>query len=168
MHMAIILLILATIVISCSVEPKEEPEIVSHMSFEGWEKLPKLNIERMRSEGHLAYIDLHANKLGKEAYEQRVKEFPVGSKIFKPIYTDQKQSECDRLTVMIKMSPGYDSENGDWWYGVYDKSGKEAWHQGKIQSCIDCHKLAKDMDYLFTESVMDEIEIQKAFGSMAE
>jgi len=28
---------------------------------------------------------------------------------------------------MVKMPPGYDSENSDWWYGVYDASGMDMW-----------------------------------------
>jgi hypothetical protein len=44
-----------------------------------------------------------------------------------------------------------------WWYGVYDETGMEGSHQGKIKSCIKCHTQAKETDYMFSESVIESI-----------
>ncbi|WP_148218543.1 cytochrome P460 family protein [Sulfurimonas autotrophica] len=52
-------------------------------------------------------------------------------------------------------------QNNDWWYGAYDKTGTTVWFEGKIKSCIKCHQIAKKTDYLFTESVMEEIDFQE-------
>ena len=148
----------------CSSAPTKKYDIKyeadENISFEGWKAFPKLNHHIFESHSHKAYIDIHANALGKKAYESRAKLFPVGSIIYKPIYTDETGKETLRLTVMIKKEKGYDTENGDWWYGVYDKTGKDAWYQGRINSCIKCHKIVKETDYLFTEKVMDNIEMQ--------
>lgn len=91
---------------------------------------------------------------------KKVKKFPVGAKFIKPLYADNRRNHLARLVVMVKRESGYDSENGDWWYGVYDKTGKDAWYQGQIHSYIQCHKIVKESDYLFTETVMDNIEMQ--------
>jgi hypothetical protein len=56
---------------------------------------------------------------------------------------------------MVKMPLGYDSENADWWYGVYDASGMDMWNEGKLSGCIICHKQATEMDYLFSKEVMN-------------
>ena len=58
------------------------------------------------------------------------------------------------------MHKNYDTQNNDWWYGIYDRTGTEVWHEGKIESCINYHQIAKKTDYLFTESVMENIHFQ--------
>jgi hypothetical protein len=60
---------------------------------------------------------------------------------------------------MVKMPPGYDPENGDWWYGKFDREGDEFLEKmnGKVPGCIACHQGASDTDYLFSEDVMEAI-----------
>jgi hypothetical protein len=70
-------------------------------------------------------------------------------------YTSATAANANKLTIMVKMSPGYDPENADWWYGVYDRSGTKATMQGKIAFCIDCHKDASATDYLFSSEVLE-------------
>jgi len=148
----------------CSSSPTKKYDkqyrATEEVSFEQWQNFPKLNLQILESDSHNAYIDIHANASGKKAYESRAKLFPVGAIIYKPIFHDEKGEDIIRLTVMVKRERGYDNENGDWWYGVYDKTGTEAWYQGRIHSCIKCHKIAEETDYLFTEKVMDNIEMQ--------
>jgi hypothetical protein len=134
-------------------ESKEEATFV----FDDWKERESLNDAPLLSKSHKAYVDIYANALGKEAYIKHASEFPVGAEIFKPLYPDDKRSKIVRLTIMVKMPKGYDTKNGDWWYGVYNGEGTQMWHQGRIQSCIDCHELAKQTDYLFTQSVMQDI-----------
>ena len=149
---------------ACSPESQKkydsEYKASEDISFEDWKKQTRLNEEPLDSASHNAFIDIYANDLGAKAYIQKAKVFPVGAELFKPLYTDTKRKKLVRLVVMVKKEQGYDSENGDWWYGIYDKTGKEAWYQGRINSCIQCHRIAKESDYLFTESVMDNIEMQ--------
>jgi len=86
---------------------------------------------------------------------------PVGSIVLKPLFLDPQRSETARLTIMIKMEKGHDRENGDWWYEVYDESGKEGWYRGKIKSCIKCHTQAKETDYMFSESMGESIKTSR-------
>jgi len=130
------------------------------ISFEDWQEHTRLNKDVLDSASHNAFIDIYANELGVKAYLDRVTKFPVGAELLKPLYRDAKREHLIRLVIMVKREAGYDSKNGDWWYGVYDKTGKEAWYQGRIHSCIKCHQIAKESDFLFTESVMDDIEMQ--------
>lgn len=148
---------------SCELRPDKDSIVVSEKSFAHWKEMIKLNLEIFESEAHDAYVDIYVNELAKEAYEKRLPIYPIGAEVLKPLYGDTEKKRLARLVVMIKMQKGYDSKNGDWWYGVYDPSGTELWHKGRIQHCIDCHAVAKETDYMFSEGVMDVIETQKAF-----
>jgi hypothetical protein len=129
----------------------------NQFTFPRWKSLHKLNTEALESNAHRAWFDMYVNTLAKKAYVEKLSLFPVGSIVLKPLYPDSQRSETAKLTIMIKMEKGYDTENGDWWYGVYDESGREGKHQGKIQSCIKCHTIAKETDYMFSESTMESI-----------
>ena len=129
----------------------------NQFTFPRWKSLHKLNTEALKSDSHRAWFDIYINTLAKKAYIQKWRLFPVGSIVVKPLYPDPKRSETSKLTIMIKMEKGYDTDNSDWWYGVYDETGMEGWYQGKIKSCIKCHTYGKETDYMFSESVMESI-----------
>ena len=129
----------------------------NQFTFPRWKSLHKLNTEALESNAHRAWFDIYVNTLAKKAYVEKLSLFPVGSIVLKPLYPDPPRSKIAKLTIMIKMEKGYDAENGDWWYGVYDETGMEGWYQGKIQSCIKCHSKAKKTDYMFSESTMESI-----------
>jgi len=135
----------------------------SHFTFPDWKNLHKLNTEALVSDSHRAWFDLYINPLAKKAYIQQSSLLPVGSIVVKPLYPDSDRSEISKLTIMIKMEKGYDSGNGDWWYGVYDETGMEGWYKGKIKSCIKCHAHGKETDYMFSESVMESINEDDEF-----
>jgi hypothetical protein len=69
--------------------------------------------------------------------------FSEGSLIIK----EKIQDEGNEFGAMLKREKGYDTENGDWEYFYIEKSGKI--HQGKLQSCIKCHKKASDNTYIY-------------------
>jgi len=129
----------------------------NQFTFSHWKSLHKLNSEALASADHNAWFDIHVNTIAKKAYVEKLSLLPVGSIILKPLYPDEQRSETAKLTIMLKMEKGYDKENGDWWYGVYDETGMEGSYQGKIKSCIKCHRRAKETDYMFSKSVMESI-----------
>ena len=52
--------------------------------------------------------------------------------------------------TMTKREPGYDPEYGDWEYGYRElKADAPPPTIGKINSCIACHRTARQKDYLF-------------------
>jgi hypothetical protein len=122
--------------------------------------MSKLNHNLLESDDHRAYVDIYVNRLAKEPYIREDEKFPIGSVIVKPLYPEEKRDNLNRIVIMMKMQKGYDSTNGDWWYGSYNKDGTKAYVSGKIQSCIACHEVAQDTDYLFSESVMFKIKSQ--------
>jgi hypothetical protein len=137
-------------------------EVIKHddknqFIFSHWKNLDKINTEALPSADHNAWFDIYVSTEAKKAYIEKLSLLPVGSIIVKPLYPDEQRSETSKLTIMLKMEKGYDRENGDWWYGVYDESGIKGSSQGKIKSCIECHTQAKKTDYMFSESVIESM-----------
>ena len=100
-----------------------------------------------------------ANKKAFKAYNED-SSFPNGSKIVK-IGWDVEQmtnfptaieaKEVQRIEYMIKDSINFKDNPGNWGYARFvKKNGKyESWDKGTA-SCISCHNLARDNDFLFT------------------
>lgn len=149
-----IFLLLSAFLCLLAQEHSKEPQ---QYSFSNWKNLTLLNKTPFKSDEHRAYVDIYVNSLAKDAYINKKSKFKVGSLIVKPLYPEKKRENIARLVIMMKMKKGYDEDFNDWWYGVYDETGSEMWHQGKIVSCIACHIGAEDTDYLFTQSVMKKI-----------
>ena len=99
-------------------------------TFPRWKSLPKINTVALPSVDHDAWFDIYINTMAKKAYIDKSNLLPVGSIIVKPLYPDLKRSETAKLTIMLKMEKGYDSKNGDCWYGVYDECGMKVSSQG--------------------------------------
>ena len=51
--------------------------------------------------------------------------------------------------AMIKREPGYDPDHGNWEYMYVTREPEKHIERGRISSCIECHDIAKDQDYLF-------------------
>jgi hypothetical protein len=152
--MRLLLLILLFYVLPCSAAEQSKE---GNMTFVGWEKETKINIDPIDSDAHNAFIDIYVNALAKKTYVSEAAPYPVGARVYKPLYPDEKRSEISKLVIMVKMQPGYDPQNNDWWYGVTDETGSDIYYQGRIRSCIDCHKEAEGTDYMFSQSVMGKI-----------
>ena len=131
--------------------------LLAQDSFVGWENNNKLTSAPIDSDAHNAYVEIFANSKAAKAYTSVAKEYPIGSIIYKPLYKDAGKKFLVRVVIMQKMYKGYDSENGDWFYGVSNPKGDNVYTQGRIQHCILCHKLVKDTDYMFSKSVMKKI-----------
>jgi len=73
---------------------------------------------------------------------------PDGAVSVKEIYETADAEEPMALTVMRKIK-GYDGDNGDWFYAMYNMDGTTA-AQGKVEMCIGCHEKSTT-DYIFGE-----------------
>lgn len=123
------------------------------MTFEDWKQWTSVTPEPVRSKGHNnKWVGIYVNKLAESTYLSASSPYQVCAKIVKPIYTDSSGTNIRKLTIMVKMSPGYDPENADWWYGKSDETGIDVWG-GKLPDCIICHKQTAETDYLFSKEV---------------
>ena len=125
------------------------------MTFEGWAEWTKVTPEPVVSAGHSNnWVGIYVDKLAESTYLSASSPYPKCARIVKPIYTDASGTGVKKLTIMVKMPSGYDSENADWWYGVYDATGTKMRRQGKLTGCISCHRQAAETDYLFSKEVI--------------
>ena len=109
--------------------------------------------------GHRVYVNIYVNDLAKDIYLSASGEtFPVCAEIVKTHLLGADSDTVTALTVMVKMSAGYDPEYNDWYWGMYDMEGKVAQMSGKVQFCIDCHQPVADTDYVFSNKVMEETQ----------
>lgn len=154
-RLAIIILITIIVAITMYCLPASKAERV--MVFPKWKKSYDLTKGIIDSDAHNAYVKILMNKKAVDAYTNVKSVFPVGSEVYKPLYSDVEGKEFARLVIMVKMEEGYDSENGDWWYGVYDESGTQMAYEGRIPECISCHAMSKATDYMFSRSVMKKL-----------
>lgn len=114
-----------------------------------WPSWTKINTERFESGGHkAAWVDIYTEPQHADAYKALGGTMPIGFRVVKAQYKTKDATEASGLTVMGKMEAGYDPENGDWFYGVYDATGTKAIKQGKLGMCLECHDADEDTDYL--------------------
>lgn len=112
---------------------------------------------RKRAGPHaLTAIRVFMNDSAAEAFCNSAKTYPVGAVIVK-----EKQKLLDAsaessgetaspplaVAGMIKRAAGYDPTDGDWEYFYLDEAAKPK--QGKLASCIECHRNAAETDHVF-------------------
>jgi hypothetical protein len=156
----LMILLIGTLVLNASNALGAEPDSATQscndeiMTFEDWKHWTSVTPEPVRSKAHSNnWVGIYVNKLAESTYLSASSPYQVCAKIVKPIYNDSSGTNIKKLTIMVKMPPGYDPENADWWYGIYDASGIDMWDEGKLPDCIVCHKQAAETDYLFSKEV---------------
>ena len=129
------------------------------MKFEDWRQWTSVTSNPVRSKGHNNnWVGIYVDELAKATYLSASSPYPTCARIVKPIYTDKSGTNVRKLTIMVKMAPGYDPENGDWWYASSDATGTRVAPQGRLDGCIPCHKNASETDYLFSKEVMSGVK----------
>ncbi len=145
-----------TLASSQSVNSAGDCNDVNAMTFEGWREWAQVTQKPIISEGHSNnWVGIFVDELAKDTYLSASAPFPECAKIVKPIYFDAEGKSIRKLTIMVKMQPGYDPDNGDWWYANADASGTKIGRNGRLQGCIGCHYDAAETDYLFSKDVLD-------------
>lgn len=105
---------------------------------------------------------VYVNPPGAKAFKSERPKFPVGTMIVKEKYDAtmttaghfrglKPGAKPELMTAMVKRSPGYDPENGDWEYLVLDRAMKR--REGKVTVCQSCHLEVKDRDFVFADYV---------------
>lgn len=121
-------------------------------SFAEWSSWTQVSPQPFVSKGHRKqtaslYVESaeHADWYGRLPEGETA---PVGFRVVKVMYEDAGATAVANIMGMTKMPAGYDPDNGDWFYGVYDESGTKAMQAGKVEMCINCHSSSDDTDYL--------------------
>jgi hypothetical protein len=97
---------------------------------------------------HGAYLKLYVNKPALLAIAAMKTDLPEGAILVKENYAEDRETLV-AVTPMYKVG-GYNPEGGDWFWAKYGADGQVA-AEGKVASCIDCHRSVKDNDWIFTK-----------------
>lgn len=123
--------------------------------IEDWQQWEKLTSTPVRSRGHSRnWVDIYVDELARDTYLSEAVPYAECARIVKPEYTDEDAEAVRKITIMVKMPAGYDPDDGDWWYGVAGPDGNMQ-REGRIFSCIACHRQAKKTDYTFSGRLHD-------------
>lgn len=105
------------------------------------------------------YLYVYVNAIGKEAMtKQKTPHFPVGTVIVKEKLTKPDSREPELMTVMVRHEKGYNPDNGDWEYLVFNGKGTKVTAQGKLEKCQSCHSKSGPgtTDYVFRNAYLPE------------
>jgi len=141
-----------------TVEPTAPPSptpgaCAASMDFQTWHTWTRVNDQPIQ--GHELWVTVYLNDLAKEGYLSATFPLQECAAIVKAHHAAQDSEDISNLTVMVKMPAGYDPEHGDWWYAMYDPTGRQAEFEGRVEVCIACHQAAADRDYLFAREVLE-------------
>jgi hypothetical protein len=129
--------------------------VCGSMTFEDYLSWTRVNDDLLHSEGHSnSWVDIFVNDLAEDTYLSAAAPYAVCSAVVKPTYAGENRERVAGVGAMVKMPAGYDPDNGDWWYGRFDATGKYAIKQGILEDCIVCHSTAAEADYMFSKQVL--------------
>lgn len=132
--------------------PKTEADdfwnyITAENPYTEWKQWPGMEGMYEGQSPHGAYLKLYLNDVAYKAIKED-KMLPDGAILVKENYGEDMETLM-AITPMYR-SKGYNPDAGDWFWAKYGNEGK-VMASGKVQSCIDCHMKAKDMDWVFTK-----------------
>lgn len=117
-------------------------------SYKSWSFWPGLSaMYTGKSEAHGPVLNNYVSEDVKKALSDN-SAMPEGGIVVKENFNNEKVLQA--LTVMYK-AKGYDPQHDDWFWGYYKPDGSII-DQGKIKMCIDCHELAKNRPYIWSDS----------------
>lgn len=95
-----------------------------------------------------AHYKVFVTKDGAAAMNDPKGVFPVGAVIYKQKFVKKDATETELFTGMLKREKGFNPDCGDWEFFIVDGAGKKISERGKTQSCMDCHKLYPESDFV--------------------
>jgi hypothetical protein len=104
------------------------------------------------------FLTVFVNEIGRKSMmEDKSPHFPQGSIIVKEKLTAKDSTSPELLTVMMKRQAGFNPENGDWEYLVFDGSGKQVQTRGRLDNCQACHTMVAHTDFVYRSYLPAEL-----------
>ncbi len=136
-----------------SLEPLHKSEISGNAiwnritvesNFKNYTEWPKDSDLQPGQSPHGVWHRVFANRTLLEALPAVDSTAPEGSLIVKENFDSSKT--LGSITVMAKVK-GYDPENGDWYWAMFDPEGKVL-KEGSPGGCISCHAGMRSNDFV--------------------
>ena len=115
-HSFISIILLFVAAIAGAVEVNADPtgkqcDEGNGMTFEDWMDWRKVTPKPVRSTGHNNnWVGIYVDELAEDTYLRAGAPYPECARIVKPIYNDADGKSVRKLTIMVKMAPGYDQK----------------------------------------------------------
>ena len=138
----------------CGDNPCGGDAVETGVDWTSWQSWTQINSKAFVSKGHKKpWVNVYVLPEHAEAYKKGG-EMPQGMAVVKSIHEEVEgvAGDVKTLTVMAKMGPDYDPENGNWYYAVISADGSEIKSEGKMEACLNCHGTGDD--YLFASQVV--------------
>jgi hypothetical protein len=113
--------------------------------YRSWPLFPGKGELYSGTEPHGMLLTTYVNSIARDALAEGAGSLPAGAIIVKENY--MPDSTFAAATVMHKV-PGYDAQNGDWYWAKYDPNGVVE-VAGRAQMCQQCHSAAQ-RDFVMT------------------
>jgi hypothetical protein len=114
--------------------------------YRSWPMFPGTTELYSGTEPHGMLLTTYVNRIASDALANGASTLPAGAIIVKENH--MPDSTFDASTVMHKV-PGYDPQNGDWYWAKYDANGVAA-DAGRAPMCQQCHATARQRDFVMT------------------
>lgn len=101
------------------------------------------------SEPHGMLLTVYVSKGAKKVIDEKKGVFGEGDIIVKEAYKPDRTLRV--ITVMYK-AKDYDPQAGDWFWVKYNPDGSVG-AEGKVGSCIACHSVKADNDWVFISNI---------------
>ena len=136
----------------------DECDVGPVMAFEEWSEWTATSPKPYRSTEHRDWVKIYIDDLARASAQATAEQYAECAKIAKVHFTDFRGDETYLLILMVKMPAGFDPDDGDWLYAMYDTTvGTSVIEQGIIKNCIACHKRASGMDYIFSKEIIEKL-----------
>lgn len=114
--------------------------------YKNWPLLPGKAALSNGTSPHGALVTIYVSNEALAAIEAKSGVMPAGSTVVKENYN--REARLLAVTLMHKVE-GFDPENNDWYWLKFGPNGTVD-SEGKVNSCIDCHAIRADNDFIFT------------------
>jgi hypothetical protein len=111
----------------------------------GWAIWPGYDHMVKGQSPHGAWVKYYVNGIAMKAAREGKDVMPYGAILVKENYAQDKKT-LESLTPMYRVK-GYNPEGGDWFWAKFGPDGKVI-DEGKVKSCIECHKVAGDFRFI--------------------
>ncbi len=95
-----------------------------------------------------AHYKVFVTTSGADAMKDDKAVFPTGTVILKQKLAKKDDTTPVLYTGMLKREKGFNAECGDWEFFLVSGDGKTITDRGKLKSCMDCHTLYPNSDYV--------------------
>lgn len=107
---------------------------------------------------HDKFLTVFVNEIGRKSMlEEKSPHFPQGTIIVKEKMPAKDSPTPELLTVMMKREAGFNPENGDWEYLVFDGAGKQVQARGRLDNCQACHTMVAHTDFVYRSYLPPEL-----------